>query len=279
MDAYPVHLLNLASVRDVAAKVKEEIPNFSARRFRSNILLTGPSAYDEDDWKRIRIDNEEFHCACRTVRCKLLNVDPDLSERHPLEPDKTLKRFRCIDDGGLNNACLGLMLVPVKEKRRETPGGSRRRGTGAGEHSLYQNVMEQGKSRLKLLFRLLLREAHLKARPGSQPVLALDLACCLRWRQKKKTRKRKYRSSTLQLQDRHAPKLRKALHTDICHENPAVQMCMHLYRGTSYQQSLATRSKCLGRRATLHGRSAASDLARRPCPFQGAKRRTGGVDM
>ena len=115
-DAYPVHLLNLASVRDVAAKVKEEIPNFSARRFRSNILLTGPSAYDEDDWKRIRIGNEEFHCACHTVRCKLPNVDPDSSERHPLEPDRTLKSFRCIDDGDPNNACLGLMLVPVKEK-------------------------------------------------------------------------------------------------------------------------------------------------------------------
>jgi uncharacterized protein YcbX len=41
-DAYPVHLLNLASVRDVAAKVKEHISRFSARRFRANILLTGP---------------------------------------------------------------------------------------------------------------------------------------------------------------------------------------------------------------------------------------------
>jgi uncharacterized protein YcbX len=115
-DAYPVHLLNLASIRDVAAKVKEEIPNFSARRFRSNILLTGPSAYDEDDWKRIRIGNEEFHCACHTVRCRLPNVDPDSSERHPLEEDRTLKSFRCIDDGDANNACLGLMLVSVREK-------------------------------------------------------------------------------------------------------------------------------------------------------------------
>lgn len=114
-DAYPVHLLNLASVRDVAAKVREEIPNFSARRFRPNILITGPGAYDEDDWKRVRIDSEEFYCACHTVRCKLPNVDPDSSERHPIEPDKALRSFRCIDDGAPQNACLGLMLVPVKE--------------------------------------------------------------------------------------------------------------------------------------------------------------------
>ena len=115
-DAYPVHLLNLASVRDIAARVKEDIPSFSARRFRSNILVTGPSAYDEDDWKRVRIGREEFHCACHTVRCRLPNVDPDSAERHPVEPDKTLKSFRCIDDGDPKNACLGLMLVPVKEK-------------------------------------------------------------------------------------------------------------------------------------------------------------------
>lgn len=133
-DAYPVHLLNLASVRDVAAKVKKDIPKLSARRFRSNILLTGPSAYDEDDWRRIRIGGEEFHCACHTVRCKLPNVDPDSSERHPVEPDKTLKSFRCIDDGRPKNACLGLMLVPVKER-----GGMLKVGQGIevlerGEH-------------------------------------------------------------------------------------------------------------------------------------------------
>jgi MOSC domain len=116
VDAYPVHLLNLASVRDIAAKMKVDIPNFSARRFRSNILLTGLSAYNEDDWKRIRIGGDEFYCACHTVRCRLPNVDPDSSERQPVEPDKTPKSFRCIDDGDPKNACLGLMLVPVKEK-------------------------------------------------------------------------------------------------------------------------------------------------------------------
>ena len=115
-DAYPVHLLNLASVRDLAARVKEDIPSFSARRFRSNLLVTGPSAYDEDDWKRVRIGGKEFHCACHTVRCRLPNVDPDSAERHPVEPDKTLKSFRCIDDGDPKNACLGLMLVPAQEK-------------------------------------------------------------------------------------------------------------------------------------------------------------------
>jgi uncharacterized protein YcbX len=133
-DAYPVHLLNLASVRDVAAKVKKEIPHLSARRFRSNILLTGPPVYDEDDWKRIRIGNAEFHCACHSVRCKLPNVDPDSSERHPQEPDKTIKSFRCIDDGDPNNGCLGLMLVPAKEKGMKLQVGQGVEVLERGEH-------------------------------------------------------------------------------------------------------------------------------------------------
>jgi uncharacterized protein YcbX len=113
-DAYPGHLLNISSVRDIAGRVEKSIPHFSARRFRSNILVDGPSAYDEDDWKKIRIGSHAFYCACRTVRCRLPNVDPDTAERHPIEPDKTLKSFRCIDEGDPLNACLGLQLVPAE---------------------------------------------------------------------------------------------------------------------------------------------------------------------
>jgi uncharacterized protein YcbX len=81
--------------------------------------MTGPAAYDEDDWKRVRIGGHEFYCACHTMRCRLPNVDPDSSERHAVEPDKTLLSFRCIDEGNLRKACLGLMLVPAKENGEE----------------------------------------------------------------------------------------------------------------------------------------------------------------
>jgi uncharacterized protein YcbX len=113
-DAYPVHLLNISSVRDIADRVEKSIPRFSARRFRSNIVIQGPEAYNEDDWKKIRIGSHVFYCACHTVRCRLPNVDPDTGERHPVEPDKTLKSFRCIDEGDPLNACLGMQLVPAE---------------------------------------------------------------------------------------------------------------------------------------------------------------------
>lgn len=47
----------------------------------------------------------------QTVRCRLPNVDI----RHPVDPEKTLKSFRCIDAGDRNNACLGMQLVPAVE--------------------------------------------------------------------------------------------------------------------------------------------------------------------
>ena len=115
-DAYPLHLLNLASVHDVGNRIKDQIPALSARRFRGNFLSVGPKAYDEDDWKKIRIGKHELFCACHTIRCRLPNVDPDTSERHPSEPDKMLKSFRCIDDGDPLNAALGLQMVPATDQ-------------------------------------------------------------------------------------------------------------------------------------------------------------------
>ncbi|KAI9368710.1 hypothetical protein BJX61DRAFT_203683 [Aspergillus egyptiacus] len=134
-DAYPLHILSLASVRDVAERCKGAIPQLSIRRFRANIILQGPGAFVEDQWKRIRIspstptssalvgknDGDEgtiVYTVCRTIRCKLPNVDPDTGIRHPSEPDRTLKGYRRIDEGDLTNACLGMQGVPgVQESR------------------------------------------------------------------------------------------------------------------------------------------------------------------
>ncbi|RMJ24665.1 MOSC domain protein [Aspergillus sp. HF37] len=129
-DAYPIHLLNLASVRDVASRCVTTIPDLSIRRFRSNIVVQGPTAFEEDHWKRIRLrpqgspnrgsDDDgkavDIHTVCRTVRCRLPNVDPATGVRHPSEPDGTLKSYRRIDAGSEMNACLGMQLVPAVQE-------------------------------------------------------------------------------------------------------------------------------------------------------------------
>ncbi|KNG86459.1 MOSC domain protein [Aspergillus nomiae NRRL 13137] len=126
-DAYPIHLLSIASVQDIASKCKADIPELSIRRFRANIIVQGPGAYEEDHWKRVRIGNSgsgsgsggvEVYTACRTIRCKLPNVDPDTGVRHPVEPDRSLKRWRRIDRGDLTNAALGMQVVPAVREFR-----------------------------------------------------------------------------------------------------------------------------------------------------------------
>lgn len=114
-DTYPLHLLNLASVRDLGEKTAYTIPNLTIRRFRSNIVIQGPAAYEEDAWKRIRINGIDIFAPCRAPRCRLPNVDPDSGVRHATEPDKTMRSFRRIDQGEPNKACLGIQLVPSSQ--------------------------------------------------------------------------------------------------------------------------------------------------------------------
>ena len=70
-DSYPLHLLNIASVHDVGRNVATAIEHLSFRRFRPNILIEGPVAYDEDDWKRVSIGGHELYSSCHTTRCKV----------------------------------------------------------------------------------------------------------------------------------------------------------------------------------------------------------------
>lgn len=121
-DAYPLHILNLASVRDVGDKLQKGAPPLSARNFRPNIVITGGGAYEEDCWKRIRIGGYQYYVSCRTVRCLLPNVNPITGKRHGSEPNRTLKDFRCIDAGDPKNACLGMQMVPASEDSRITVG-------------------------------------------------------------------------------------------------------------------------------------------------------------
>ena len=114
-DAYPLHIMNLASVRDIGCRLQTGAPLLSARNFRPNIVITGGEAYDEDSWKRSRVGGYEYYVSCRTVRCLLPNVNPITGKRHGSEPNRTLKEFRCIDAGDAKNACLGMQMVPALE--------------------------------------------------------------------------------------------------------------------------------------------------------------------
>ena len=132
-DAYPLHIMNLASVRDVGSKLRSGAPLLSARNFRPNIIVTGGEAYEEDSWKLINIRGYEYFVSCRTVRCLLPNVNPNTGKKHGSEPNRTLKSFRCVDPGDAKNACLGMQMVPALEEN-EMQVGDEVQVLETGEH-------------------------------------------------------------------------------------------------------------------------------------------------
>ncbi|KAI9833556.1 MAG: hypothetical protein M1826_007170 [Phylliscum demangeonii] len=115
-DAYPLHLISLGSVRDVNRHVHDAIPRLAVIRFRPNIIIASPDAppYAEDGWKTIRIGAHVYFVACRTARCRVPNVDPATGVRHPVEPDRAMRRFRRVDRGAKEFACLGVQMVPAR---------------------------------------------------------------------------------------------------------------------------------------------------------------------
>ena len=114
-DAYPLHIMNLASVHDLASRIENGPPELSVGRFRSNIIVTGPLAFSEDHWKKLRIGDGVYDVSCRTARCKLPNTDQITGEKHRKEPDNVLRSYRKIDEGVSAHACLGMQMVPMTE--------------------------------------------------------------------------------------------------------------------------------------------------------------------
>ncbi|KAJ3549208.1 hypothetical protein NM208_g599 [Fusarium decemcellulare] len=146
-DAYPVHLINIASVQDLASKIKMDdiLPCLDVQRFRANIigksirypfiqdtlglveltegicLVSGAAAYDEDSWKFIAFESPtsssvkrpRFHVSCRTVRCKQPNVNQITGVKHEIEPFKAMRTHRRIDEGAPLKGCMGMEMTPL----------------------------------------------------------------------------------------------------------------------------------------------------------------------
>ncbi|KAF3935848.1 hypothetical protein ABW19_dt0201229 [Dactylella cylindrospora] len=110
-DFAPIHIVGLASVREFNELVKSEVPKLSVLRFRPNIIVEGSPAYNEDDWKTVRIGNGDYHVISRTPRCKVPNNDPETGERNRNEPDVTIRAQRNIDPGAPKLGCMGMHMV------------------------------------------------------------------------------------------------------------------------------------------------------------------------
>ena len=132
-DAYPLHLLNTASIHDLANHVEPEAPRLNPLRFRANLYVEGPKAFAEDDWKLIRIGEADYHVSCRTARCNFPNVDPETGLRDRNEPRRAMDQYRKIDKGCSNVPCLGMQVTPM-QPQSEIKVGDKIEVLETGEH-------------------------------------------------------------------------------------------------------------------------------------------------
>jgi len=105
-DAYPVHLVNTASINDLNRKLNTPI---SDNRFRPNIIISNAEAYEEESWKSISIGNCIFDVIIHTQRCSLITVDSlSLEKNQQQEPLRTL----ALHKRGHQKVNFGMYLIP-----------------------------------------------------------------------------------------------------------------------------------------------------------------------
>jgi uncharacterized protein YcbX len=110
----PTTEASLAALNDVVVERSEGAhPPLPMTRFRPNVVVAGTEAWEEDDWRRIRIGDAVFRAVKGCARCVLTTIDPETAVRGR-EPIASLARVRRWDGA----TWFGVNLVP------DTPGAT-----------------------------------------------------------------------------------------------------------------------------------------------------------
>jgi hypothetical protein len=107
-DISPIHLISEESLKDLNSKLESPV---TIDNFRPNILVSGSSAYEEDNWSNVKIGNCEFEVTLKTPRCIFTTIDPITTEvDSEQEPLRTLSKYRKVR----NHINFGIYLMPKK---------------------------------------------------------------------------------------------------------------------------------------------------------------------
>jgi hypothetical protein len=92
MDAKCVHLVNLATVRDIERTLGKPVDPL---RFRANIYVDGAPAFVETQWigRDISVGSVRLEAFARTERCEATNVDPATGARDVAVPQHLLRTY------------------------------------------------------------------------------------------------------------------------------------------------------------------------------------------
>lgn len=94
-DGYPLHIIGSGSMADLNDRLERPV---GVERFRPNIYVEGPPAFDEDSWENVRIGGSNLRVVKPCARCAVTTVDPATGARGK-EPLRTLSAYRKREGG------------------------------------------------------------------------------------------------------------------------------------------------------------------------------------
>lgn len=94
-DGYPLHIIGSGSMADLNDRLERPV---GVERFRPNIYVEGPPAFDEDSWENVRIGGSNLRVVKPCARCAVTTVDPATGSRGK-EPLRTLSAYRKREGG------------------------------------------------------------------------------------------------------------------------------------------------------------------------------------
>ena len=89
-DGYPILLIGQASLEELNSRLKYPVP---INRFRPNMVFTGSSAFEEDEFEQFTIGAINFMGVKLCGRCVMTTIDQNNAIKHK-EPLQTLSTYR-----------------------------------------------------------------------------------------------------------------------------------------------------------------------------------------
>jgi len=111
-DGFPILVISQASLDDLNSRLINPV---TMQRFRPNIVVEGCGAFNEDQWRNIKIADVEFEAVKICSRCILTTINPITGVKDENgEPLKTLSQFRKNVSGVKNEkgVFFGMNLIP-----------------------------------------------------------------------------------------------------------------------------------------------------------------------
>ncbi|MGB3773870.1 MAG: MOSC N-terminal beta barrel domain-containing protein [Leeuwenhoekiella sp.] len=106
-DSCPIHLVNIASLSDLNSRLKNPV---KMNRFRPNIVISGINAYQEEEFKTLKIGDCFFKMATTTKRCTLITINPDTIQKDKdQQPLRELSTYK----SDLSGVAFGIYLIPM----------------------------------------------------------------------------------------------------------------------------------------------------------------------